>query len=183
MSRIIKKIDHAVVKKTAARCKAHGITIPTFAQMRDPETMRLTLSAASVAELFRRAAAGGVHMGTLTRGLLALLDTHGAAALERAISAALAQDAAHLGAVRHFIDLHAHADSLAPPIAVALPADPRIAAITVRPHSLRDYDQLARSTHEQEQGSDNKHTDDHDRVELTDSDNDTDADPVVGGGT
>ena len=144
---------------------------------------RLTLSAASVAELFRRAAAGGVHMGTLTRGLLALLDTHGAAALERAISAALAQDAAHLGAVRHFIDLHAHADSLAPPIAVALPADPRIAAITVRPHSLRDYDQLARSTHEQEQGSDNKHTDDHDRVELTDSDNDTDADPDVGGGT
>jgi cysteine synthase A len=37
MSRIIKNIDHAVVKKTAARCKAHGITIPTFAQMRDPE--------------------------------------------------------------------------------------------------------------------------------------------------
>ncbi len=37
MSRIIKKIDDAVVKKTAARCKARGITIPTFAQMRDPE--------------------------------------------------------------------------------------------------------------------------------------------------
>jgi len=37
MSRIIKKIDHAVVKKTAARCKSQGITIPTFAQMRDPE--------------------------------------------------------------------------------------------------------------------------------------------------
>ncbi len=36
MSKIIKKIDHAVVKKTAARCKKHGITIPTFAQMRDP---------------------------------------------------------------------------------------------------------------------------------------------------
>lgn len=39
MSRIIKNIDHAVVKKTAARCKARGITIPTFAQMRDPETI------------------------------------------------------------------------------------------------------------------------------------------------
>jgi cysteine synthase len=39
MSRIIKNIDHAVVTKTAARCKAHGITIPTFAQMRDPETI------------------------------------------------------------------------------------------------------------------------------------------------
>jgi len=39
MSRIIKQIDHAVVKKTAARCKARGITIPTFAQMRDPQTI------------------------------------------------------------------------------------------------------------------------------------------------
>ncbi len=39
MSRIIKKIDQAVVKKTAARCKARGITIPTFGQMRDPETI------------------------------------------------------------------------------------------------------------------------------------------------
>ncbi len=43
MSRIIKKIDHAVVKKTAARCKAQGITIPTFAQMRDPEKIPPTI--------------------------------------------------------------------------------------------------------------------------------------------
>ncbi len=43
MSRIIKKIDHAVVKKTAARCKARGITIPTFAQMRDPEKIPQSL--------------------------------------------------------------------------------------------------------------------------------------------
>ena len=39
MSRIIKNIDHAVVKKTAARCKARGISIPTFAQMRDPKSI------------------------------------------------------------------------------------------------------------------------------------------------
>jgi cysteine synthase len=45
MSRIIKKIDHAVVKKTAARCKAHGITIPTFAQMRDPEKIPQSIRA------------------------------------------------------------------------------------------------------------------------------------------
>jgi cysteine synthase len=37
MSKIIKRINHEVVKKTAARCKKHGITIPTFAQMRDPK--------------------------------------------------------------------------------------------------------------------------------------------------
>lgn len=39
MSKIIKKIDQSVVKKTAARCKKHGITIPTFAQMRDPDSI------------------------------------------------------------------------------------------------------------------------------------------------
>jgi cysteine synthase len=37
MSKIINHIDHDVVKKTAARCKKRGITIPTFAQMRDPD--------------------------------------------------------------------------------------------------------------------------------------------------
>ncbi|KAB2880194.1 pyridoxal-phosphate dependent enzyme [bacterium] len=37
MSKIIKKINHAIAKKTAARCKKHGITIPTFAQMRNPD--------------------------------------------------------------------------------------------------------------------------------------------------
>ncbi|HVN47665.1 MAG TPA: pyridoxal-phosphate dependent enzyme [Bacteroidota bacterium] len=36
MSKIIKQINHEVVKRTAARCKKHGITIPTFAQMRNP---------------------------------------------------------------------------------------------------------------------------------------------------
>ena len=44
-SRIIKHIDQAVVKKTAARCKARGITIPTFAQMRDPETIPQSIKA------------------------------------------------------------------------------------------------------------------------------------------
>jgi cysteine synthase len=37
MSKIIKTLHHDVIKKTAARCKERGITIPTFAQMRNPE--------------------------------------------------------------------------------------------------------------------------------------------------
>jgi cysteine synthase len=43
MSKIIKHINHEVVKKTAARCKKHGITIPTFAQMRDPKLIHDTI--------------------------------------------------------------------------------------------------------------------------------------------
>jgi cysteine synthase len=39
MSRIIKQRHPDVIKKTAARCRERGITIPTFAQMRNPETV------------------------------------------------------------------------------------------------------------------------------------------------
>ena len=37
MSKIIKKINREVIKKTAKRCKEKGITIPTFKQLRNPE--------------------------------------------------------------------------------------------------------------------------------------------------
>jgi hypothetical protein len=65
----------------------------------------------------------------------------GASALEAAIAAALTEDAAHLGALRHFIDQHAHARGQPPPIAVALPQDPRLHALSVRrllPSTSRD---------------------------------------------
>lgn len=39
MSQIIKKLYPEVVKQTAARCRERGIVIPTFKQMRNPETI------------------------------------------------------------------------------------------------------------------------------------------------
>jgi cysteine synthase len=39
MSKIIKKINSEVVKKTAARCREKGIVIPTFRQFRNPESI------------------------------------------------------------------------------------------------------------------------------------------------
>ena len=103
---------------------------------------RLHHAAPSATRLFLRAAERGAHLGVLTRGLITLLDSHGASALEAAINAALAEDAAHLGAVRHFIDSHAHARGQRPPLAVVLPDDPRLQAINVRPQPLSDYEQL-----------------------------------------
>ena len=94
--------------------------------------------------MFLRAAERGAHLGVLTRGLLQLLDSHGAQRLEAAIAAALAEDAAHLGAVRHFIDAHAHARGQRPPIAVSLPKDPRLQPLSVRAQPLSDYEQLAK---------------------------------------
>ena len=105
---------------------------------------RLQHAASSAKSLFLRAAERGAHLGVLTRGLLQLLDSHGAQALEAAIAAALAEDTAHLGAVRHFIDAHARARGQRPPIAVSLPNDPRLQNLSVRAQPLTDYDQLTK---------------------------------------
>ena len=99
---------------------------------------RLHHAAPRVEALFTAAAARGDHLATLTRGLIALLDTHGPAALERAIAAALDHDAAHLGGVRHFIDQQRPE----PALPLALSDDPRLRAQQVRPHDLADYEQL-----------------------------------------
>jgi len=107
---------------------------------------RLHHAAPSAKPLSLRAAERGAHLGVLTRGLLQLLDTHGAQALEAAIAAALAEDAAHLGAVRHFIDAQAHAAGLRPPIAVSLPNDPRLQHLSVRAQPLSDYEQLTKDS-------------------------------------
>ncbi len=110
---------------------------------------RLHHAAPSAKPLFLRAAERGHNLGVLTRGLLDLLESHGAIALEAAIVAALAEDAAHLGAVRHFVDHHAQARGQAPPLAVTLPNDPRLHALTVRPHPLSDYQHLTAESNDE----------------------------------
>jgi transposase len=107
---------------------------------------RLHYAAPSAARFFQLAASRGVHLGSLTRGLIELLDVHGATALEAALAAALGEDATHLPAVRHFIDLHRAQRGQSPPIPVTLPDDPRVRALTVRPHNLADYESLSRET-------------------------------------
>jgi transposase len=105
---------------------------------------RLHHAAPSAAKFFTLAAERGVHLAALTRGLVELMQAHGAAALESALVAALREDTAHLGAVRHFIDLQRARRGQPPPIPVTLPNDPRVRDITVRPHCLTDYEQLSR---------------------------------------
>jgi transposase len=104
---------------------------------------RLHHAAPSGVKFFVLAATRGVHLAALTRGLMTLLDSHGAAALENALIAALREDSAHLGAVRHFIDLHRARRGQLPPIPVTLPNDPRVRALTVRTHCLTDYEPLS----------------------------------------
>jgi transposase len=107
---------------------------------------RLHHAAPSAAKFFALAAERGAHLAVLTRGLVELMQAHGASALESALVAALREDTAHLGAVRHFVDLQRARRGQPPPIPVTLPNDPRVRDITVRPHCLTDYEQLTRET-------------------------------------
>jgi hypothetical protein len=82
------------------------------------------------------------NLGAATTALTKLLDLHGAAALDDALGGALEAQAPHLAAVRQLLEQARHAQRQPPPIAVALPEDPRLRDIIVHPHPLTTYDQL-----------------------------------------
>lgn len=158
---VLATVDTVRVVEGAEVLAVHARSFDRGAQIEDPAHIRALVdhkrrgrahramdrlhhAAPSAAQFFARAAERGVHLAVLTRGLIELLDTHGAAALENALIAALREEAAHLGAVRHFVDLHRAQRGARPPIPVALPNDPRVRALTVRAHCLTDYEQLTR---------------------------------------
>jgi transposase len=105
-------------------------------------TDRLHHAAPSAQALFERTAQRGAQLGVLTRGLIALLDSHGASALEGAIVQALDSPAPHLGTVRQLLDVERHRRNQPPALPIVLPDDPRIRDLYVRAHSLDDYQQL-----------------------------------------
>jgi transposase len=105
-------------------------------------TDRLHHAAPSAQALFERTAQRGAQLGVLTRGLIALLDMHGASALEEAIVKALELPAPHLGSVRQLLDVERHRRDQPPALPIVLPDDPRVRELRVRAHSLSDYQQL-----------------------------------------
>jgi transposase len=96
--------------------------------------------------LFQEVARRGGNLGSVTSGLLRLLDAHGAAALRDAITEALDAGAPHLAGVRQILDRHRHARGQPPPVPVALPDDPRVRNLVVRQQLLTDYEQLESPT-------------------------------------
>jgi hypothetical protein len=91
---------------------------------------------------FMAAAARAANLGSLTSGLTHLLDLYDAPTLNHALGAALLGGAPHLAAVRQLLEQHRHAQALPPPLAVALPADPRVRDVVVQPHDLSTYDHI-----------------------------------------
>jgi transposase len=84
----------------------------------------------------------GGNLGAHTIGLLKLLDAYGHAELDAALGEVIENDAPHLHAVRQVLDRRRRAAGLSPPVPVALPDDPRVRSLVVKPHSLGDYDRV-----------------------------------------
>jgi len=105
---------------------------------------RLTHVAPSTRALLERLAERGKNLGNATARLLLLLDTYGTEALEAAVREVLERDVPHVHAVRQVLERERRARGLPPALPLALPDDPRVRDLRVRPHSLGTYDAIAR---------------------------------------
>ena len=112
---------------------------------------RLHHAAPSSQQLFAQIAARGGNLGSVTCGLIRLLDAYGAEAVEQAIQEALIQDVPHLAAVRQILDRSRHARGQPPALAVTLPDDPRVRDVVISSHRLADYEQLRQDPDDDQQ--------------------------------
>ncbi len=103
---------------------------------------RLRATCAYADALLDALARRGEPLAPHTTALLRLLDQYGAAALDWALQEALARGAVSAPSVAHLLDQRARARRQPPPLAVVLPADPRVRDLRVTPHSLTAYDAL-----------------------------------------
>ena len=103
---------------------------------------RLHHAAPHAPAFFAAVAERGGNLGATTTGLTRLLDLYGAAALDQALAQALGASSAHLPALRQILEHQRHSRHQDPPLAVALPDDPRVRDLVVHPHDLATYDQL-----------------------------------------
>ena len=105
---------------------------------------RLVASCPAAKSFLGEVALHGGHLGGTTSRLLRLLDTHGAARVDAAITDAHARGAFRAESVAHVLDQHRRAAGLRPTIGAAVHDDPRVRDQVVEPHRLDDYDRLAR---------------------------------------
>lgn len=84
----------------------------------------------------------GQPLASETTRLLHLLDQVGAAALDAALAETIGRGAISAASVAHVLEQRRRARRQPPPIALVLPADPRVRDLRVTPHALSAYDTL-----------------------------------------
>jgi len=95
-------------------------------------------------KLMLRLAERGKNLGSATAAFLTLLDLYGHQELSIAVREALENDSPHPYSVRLILERRGRQRRALPPIAVTLPADPKIRDLVVKPHDLAGYDQLTK---------------------------------------
>ena len=94
-------------------------------------------------ELFLKAAGErGYNLRSLVRALNRLLNEYGPEELELACNEALTREVPHDNAVRQSLERRREEKQLPPPLALPLPNNEAAQHLTVRSHSLADYDQI-----------------------------------------
>ncbi|MCU0924328.1 MAG: IS21 family transposase [Burkholderiaceae bacterium] len=101
---------------------------------------RLAQAAPASAALLQRAGARGDNLGSITATLMRLLERWGAAALQAAITEALARGVPHPNAVRLALERAREAAGQPPPVALLLPEHVARRDAPVRAHQLSSYD-------------------------------------------
>lgn len=103
---------------------------------------RLAASVPSSLILLSQAAEQGYPLRTITHALLQLLENYGAAELEIAIIEALSKNIPHPNAVQITLEKRREEREQPPPISLSLHNDKRIRELIIRPHDIKNYDQL-----------------------------------------
>jgi transposase len=111
----------------------------------------------NASELLEVVACRGGNLGNVTARLLRYVDEYGACAVQRAIREALERGTPHPQAVRFLLERERQARGRPVPLAIPVSDDPRVLDLSVRPHSLHDYDQL-----------EEMNTDEHDQPKTRD---------------
>ena len=103
---------------------------------------RLTHACPSSMELLQLALEQNYSLRSITDGLLKLLDSYGATALELAIQEALIRKTPHPNSVRWNLERQREISNKQPLVNLDLPNDKRVRELVVIPHDLKSYDQL-----------------------------------------
>lgn len=137
----------------------NGATVADPEHLRDLENVKVELrkgrvkdrlmkSAPSVAKLYAELADRGANLGAVSKALLRLLDDHGAQRLDAAVKEALERKTPEPESVRMILERHRLEAGLEPKRPVALPDDPRVRNLAVRPATLEQYGRLGTSRNE-----------------------------------
>ena len=109
---------------------------------KERRTDRLAQLVPNTATLLEHMAERGLPLGRATRELTDLLETYGVAELQSAIEEALRSETPHTQAVRHILERDRRDSGRPPARRLALPDDPRIRDVIVKPHELESYDKI-----------------------------------------